>query len=656
MATISDDDDLEREERQQAKPRGGDEGIIARVKKARRDADAHLGRWREEAREAFGFVSGDQWSEDDKAGLIDSLRQPVVFNRVAPMVDAVSGSEISNRQQVAYIPRQVGASGVNELLTGAADYIRDNCDAEDEESDAFLDSVICGVGCTETRLDYEDSADGEVKIDRVDPLTMSWDPSARKRNLSDAAWVQRESWMDPGEIKARWPEAADEIEYITDDMSLHSDADDNGEPHDASMAWLYRKNQSGYDSKTGQLRVIHHQWVERESYWRALDPSTGQIVEFTAERFRQVKRLIKGGLMPHIQAVERKRKVWMQAFVCGSILLETGPAPIRSSSSFKFITAKRDRNKGLWYGVVRAMVDPQRWANKFFSQVLRILDTNAKGGLLVEEDAVINWRAFEEGWSRADSITRVRQGALSAGKIQPKPPAPFPAEINHLLGFSITSLRDVSGINTELLGLADRDQPGVLEAQRKQAALGVLAGLFDGLRRYRKEQGRLLAKFISEYLSDGRLVRIQRGNGLEEFVPLLRDQMTFEYDVVVDESPTSQNTKERTFAILTQMMPMLMKAQVPMPPDLLDYSPLPTGMVEKWKRYIQQSQQQGEQKPPDPQLLKVANDQERLNLERQVAQQDAIDKAEDRRLEYAKLAATVQAQQMRAMKPQPQPQ
>ncbi len=633
--------------------REDDDDVVARVKKARRDAETHLSKWREEAREAFGFVSGDQWTEDERAMLAEQMRQPVVFNRVAPMIDAVSGSEINNRQQVAYIPRQVGASGVNELLTGAADYIRDNCDAEDEESDAFLDAIICGVGCTETRLDYEDSEEGDVKIDRVDPMSMSWDPSARKRNLSDATWVLRESWMDPAEIKARWPDSADEIAYASDEYALNDEGD---EPHDASMAWLYRKNQSGYDSKTGQLRVLHHQWIERETYWRVLDPASGQIIEFPEKRFAAVRKLISDGLMPHVQAVKRTRKVWMQAFVCGSILLETGPAPIRTSSSFKFITAKRDRNKGLWYGIVRAMVDPQRWANKLFSQILRILDANAKGGVMVEEGAIKNWREFEEKWAQADSVIKVQERALAEGKIQPKPPAPFPAEMNHLMAMSISGTRDVSGINLEMLGMADRDQPGVLEAQRKQAAMGVLAGLFDGLRRYRKEQGRLLAQFIREYLSDGRLVRIQRGNGLEEFVPLVRDQTTFEYDVVVDESPTSQNTKERTFAILTQMMPMLMKAQVPMPPDLLDYSPLPTGMVEKWKRHIQQSQQQRQEQPPDPQVMKVAVDQERLNLDRQIAQQEAVDKAEDRRLEYAKLAAAAQTQQMRAMKPQPQPQ
>jgi hypothetical protein len=39
-----------------------------------------------------------------------------------------------------------------------------------------------------------------------------------------------------------------------------------------------------------------------------------------------------------------------------------------------------------------------------------------------------------------------------------------------LLGqFAISSIRDVTGVNLELLGLRDANQPGMLEAQRKQA-------------------------------------------------------------------------------------------------------------------------------------------------------------------------------------------
>src|SRR5579859_3747968 len=83
-----------------------------------------------------------------------------------------------------------------ESITDAIKWVRDECDAEDEESEAFIDAVICGLGRTETRLDYETDPDGMIDEDRVDPLEMYWDAYARKRNLTDARHVFHRTEMD----------------------------------------------------------------------------------------------------------------------------------------------------------------------------------------------------------------------------------------------------------------------------------------------------------------------------------------------------------------------------------------------------------------------------------------------------------------------------
>src|SRR5690606_3997893 len=149
--------------------------------------------------------------------------------------------------------------------------------------------------------------------------------------------------------------------------------------------------------------------------------------------------------------------------------------------------------------------DPQRWKHERLSQALHILYSNAKGGLLLRGMVEgLDLRRIEESWADPAAITVVPPGVETV----PKVPPPLPPAIASLMQYSDASLRDVSGVNLETMGQADRQQAGVVEYQRRQAAVTMLAYLFDGLRRYRKASGRVLLEMIREYISDGRLVRI----------------------------------------------------------------------------------------------------------------------------------------------------
>lgn len=613
--TDTDSEDLPQE-------RHSDEALVRMVKRHKKEGDQHLAEWREEAIECYAFRSGEHWTPSEKAELTEKLRIPVVFNRVGPMVEAVAGAEVNNRQTVQFIPRKAGDAGLNEVLTSAADYFRDACDAEDEESDSFMDVVISGVGVTETSLDYIDNPDGMVKVDRRDPLSMRWDPSAKKRNLSDKKWAQREEWLDREEIEDRWPEKADDI-----GATSSSGWSDEGRPHDASLAWLYQKDDSGHDEKSGKHRVIHEQWYELETYYTLLDPFTQQVVEMPAEQFETLRDRLKQMRIP-LKAARKHRKKWFQVFVCGDTVLEFSPVAC-NACAFNFITGYRDRNRNVWFGIVRSMIDPQKWANKFFSQFLHIINTNAKGGLVVEKGVSDNMPKFKSDWSKSDGITEVNDGAISRKKLMPKPPPVIPPQMAQMLEFSISSLRDVSGLNLEILGMADRQQAGILEAQRKQAALTVLATIFDALRRYRKEQGRLFAHYIVEYVSDGRLIRLVGGDGTERYVPLLKQEGALDFDVVVDEAPNTPNQKNATFAVLMQLLPALEKMGLPFTPDLLEYTPLPSAMVDKWQQAIQQRQQQMAQQPspPPPQVISAMANMKRADAAAMKVQVDAQAKA-----------------------------
>jgi len=201
--------------------------LLERVKGWFLEDGPHCRKWHTDAKIWFAFKAGDQWDDEDKNALEDVKRVQLVFNRIEPVIDAVIGSEITNRQEVRYIPRQASPPKppppqpgmpplppppgskdpeVTELLTEAARWFRDECDAEHEESAAFADAVVCGMGWTETRLDYEDNPDGEPVVERSSAREMFGDYAARKANLTDARRVYRVRQQVPlEEAQARWP-------------------------------------------------------------------------------------------------------------------------------------------------------------------------------------------------------------------------------------------------------------------------------------------------------------------------------------------------------------------------------------------------------------------------------------------------------------------
>src|SRR5690606_25550165 len=151
----------------------GDDELLVRLRKWWQKDRERSAEWRQKAKEDYAFVSGEQWTEEERQYLREQMRPEIVFNRIAAVVNSVSGAEITNRQEVKYLQREIGDAAASDIATEAARWFRDECDAEDEESDAFLDTVICGMGWTETRLDYESgNPDGDPVIERIDPLEM----------------------------------------------------------------------------------------------------------------------------------------------------------------------------------------------------------------------------------------------------------------------------------------------------------------------------------------------------------------------------------------------------------------------------------------------------------------------------------------------------
>lgn len=561
---------------------------------------AHSAEWRKEAKEDFGFAAGDQWKAEDKAALEDQKRPVITFNRALSIIKAVAGIEINGRHDTVYLPKGTspGVVKANELLTSASQWMAETSDAEDEQSEAFQDSVICGMGWTEPRISYDEEPDGTYVETKVDPLEMYWDRSARSKNLQDARRIFRVRKMTLDEARD-FAMGLGMQDVFDDDLDASWAVGADTDPAKPVEEKRHRdENVSAFDDRN-EVHIVHAQWIERKAFYRVGDRVTGRVLELDEERFAEYQSLAQQHGLEYTY-VRQTRKVYKQAFLGKTILGEVMECPGKDRFTFQCITGERDRNKGTWFGLIRLMRDPQMWANKWLSQTLHILNTTAKGGIIAEKDAFEDVREAQDTYAQPDAITWVKSGAVSNGKIMQKPGVGMPTAYVNLLEFAIASIRDVTGINLELLGMRDANQPGILEHQRKQAAMTILATMFDSLRRFRKNVGRVRLHYIQRYLSDGRLIRItqqdDRGQAVMMLVPLLRDQTIGDYEVIIDDAPTSPNQKQETWAFLMQLMPVFKGMMTPEAAvAMLEYSPLPSKLVETFKQLVQQ----GKEPPPE---------------------------------------------------------
>lgn len=580
----------------------------------RADAD-HSHEWRGNASEWFAFRAGEQWSDADKAMLRNQQRPHIVFNRVLTILKAVAGMEINGRHEITFMPRGTEDTAANEVINAASKWMADCCDGEDEESEAFDHTTTCGMGFAESRMSYEDDAAGLYVEEAVDPREMYWDRTAKKKNLKDARRMSRARRMPLSDALAMFPgKTRDQLDAVWAN-------DITGQYPLRSIEERRRRDTdrvAEHFDDLCEVTVVHIQWIERETYYLVADVQQNSKVEMSEDEYKRFEARMKtlAATFPDqaerftVHAARLMRKVYKAAWLGGDLLEAAKPAPIKGKFSWDCITGEYDVQKGTWFGLVKVLRDPQMWANKWLSQILHILNTTAKGGILAELTAFDDQTEAENSYAQADQITWVTDGALSGQKpkVMPKPGTPLTDGYVGLLTFAISSFKDVSGINLELLGQQDQNQPGILEAMRKQAGMTVLATLFDALRNFRKQVGRSRLYFIQNFLSDGRLIRVA-GPSISDpakAVRLVKEKTTGIYDVVVADTPTSPNQKEANWAIIQPLL-VAFRDQLIQNPEifvmLLEYSPLPSRIVEAIRNFIMQ-QKNDPQAQQDQQIAK----------------------------------------------------
>jgi hypothetical protein len=298
-----------------------------------------------------------------------------------------------------------------------------------------------------------------------------------------------------------------------------------------------------------------------------------------------------------------KRWQYYRAFITGKTVAEHKKAFSQKGFSFNAITGEYNDEEGRFYGIVNQMKDPARYANKAFSQLLHAINSNPKGGIIYEEGAVSNPAKFEEQYLQSNSAIRVKDGALQSRRIENKATPQLPTGYEHILGLATGAMTETTGINLELLGQRNVAQAGILEATRIQQGMTVLAEMLDSIRLYAVLSARQTIEHIRQLVDnhEGRLIRIMEGQA--RFEPLLKDNLAQDYDVIIEQIPSSVNQETEDFKSLSALLDT---GKVPLTPlmqqAILEKAPIRKEIKDQ---LIQESLQAAQPNPQAEQLAEV---------------------------------------------------
>jgi hypothetical protein len=573
--------------------------VASHCKKQLEESRRMLGAQRNNTKACFAFYDADDSSYKDNIQFTDvsgkKKRAEVVFNQIKASVDAVGGFMAQNRRQakfIARIPEQPAQSLYSKYKNALYQYVRDNTNADQLETAQDLDNLKCGYGAIETDLSYiignaTTNPYGEILKMKLDPDQVGWDARAKETNLLDAKYVYY--WND-------YPlkDALDLFEGSKEDNFEGVELEDNGgytyNPYGGVYDRIKELNTVEWASKTDEtVRVYNHQWMEYETFYRSEnpvnltdDPDLRAFMiaklELIAEQAKDMspegldvtdmftldpegrelvfddslKSKLIAEFGEYINPIPFKRKCFYTAVYSGSHTFTYFKSISQQGFSVKFKTGAYNKTKKIWVGMINSMMEPQKYYNKYLTELMFIIASNSKGGVMIEEDAVHDITDFEKNYARTDAVISVKSGALGQGKIQAKAVPQVPTGIENIVQLAESAITK-NGVDPSFMGAIERqDQSGILYKRRIRQVISRFAAYFDSITLYQKEDARLCSDLMRIWVQNnaGEFVQITGDEGIEEFVQLNEDSMSAEYDVSIQEAPQSPEDKQETAQLL----------------------------------------------------------------------------------------------------------
>jgi hypothetical protein len=508
--------------------------------------------WKDKASEMYKRYHGHQWTEEEKAILVNRKQAISTFNHIAPAIDAIVGGERLNRPKIKMVGRTADDERVAEVKSNLYDYIQYNSKTDDVLDKFVLDSLVAGRGGIYINPVMDAKGKTDILHEYIDYRDFFVDPLSKRDDLFDARYVSYAVYVDEDILK------------------------------------------NAFEKYTGE---------ESTEGGYAFEPSSEDYMWFEKSN-RKRPRLITTWYK------DEKGFISTAIWVKGKILYQKDKPYEANEFPFIQLTYKRDLDNTP-YGMAVGMVSAQDEINKRHSKAMHYLNSSQ---VLAEENAFVDWEEAKKTLADPSGITKLQNDVLREGRIEIIPTAALAETHIKLMQIAEGKLLSTAGINPAYVGQASQYESAKKANLSINQAQNTLIPFLNKIRIARYKLASTTMKLVPEFFTDERIIRIVNTNGEYSFMPVntiqllddgtavsMNDLTVDDVDIVIEDAPRGLNEKQEQLQMLLQIQGQTSRP-IPMEillryTDLKDKHELSKELEEYYKMeaQLQQAQQMIEQ-------------------------------------------------------------
>ena len=506
--------------------------------------------------------------------------QKFFFNLVRRHGNMISGFQRKNRKSTITVPNQADTDQLTDDYNKVIRFCEDRDNFQEYFSQSFENGADVGINWLWMYMDYtNDPVSGDIFTDSVAYNNVLWDQNFHKMDLTDCQGIWRRRWVSKNAAMSLLPGYGSEIKKMKP-----SGAKDGRFPLQAELQNLQLSNLFTYDEyyyrTTRRAKFIHDTYTGESVMWEPDDDDPDNLLEIILASQPWLKVIDKD-----IPTVKLCLSIGDHVVYHGQNLLSNGSKIVDSYPCVPHLCYHEPdilSYSGRIMGYIRNLRDAQFLYNMRKVIELQLLQSQVNAGWIFPVDAVVDQKAFRQNSGGEAFLIPLKSGRLP-NEIQRIEPSAIPQSLLELSRSLADDITKISGVNEELLGMADDDKSGILSMLRQSAGLVTLQNIFDKSDTTQRLYGKLRLQTIRCNMTKGKIAAILG----HEPDPRFFLSSSQKFDVAVEEGNYSTTQRQM------ELQQYLHFKQLGIP--IADKTILRAAFITNKKQAIEEMEEQGQQ-------------------------------------------------------------